>query len=220
MLTRVSGQLERVEGNEVVVAMSGGDIAYQVLVPTYLAERLASRVGERVTFSTLQYLDSPNQGASFVPRLVGFANDGERRFFELLTTVKGIGNRKALRALAVEPSVIAGAIVSKDARALTRLPEIGKRLAETVIVELTGKVSGFLSVSEAAEMSATADGMAIVAAGDPVLMDAVDALIALGETRADAEGLVSKAVARGRREERTFATVEAVLDVVFAARAR
>ncbi|CAG1009392.1 Holliday junction ATP-dependent DNA helicase RuvA [Phycisphaerales bacterium] len=220
MLTRVTGQLERVEGNEAVVAMSSGDIAYQVLVPTYLAERLAARVGQRVTLSTLQYLDSPNQGASFIPRLVGFATDGERRFFELLTTVKGIGNRKALRALAVEPSVIAGAIVSKDARALTRLPEIGKRLAETVIVELTGKVNGFLSETDVAGMSAAADGMAIVAAGDPVLADAVEALVALGEDRGDAEALVSKAVARGRREERTFATIEAVLDVVFAARER
>src|SRR5712671_6350629 len=90
------------------------------------------------------YLEGQGQGTSFVPRVLGFATPREREFFELFTTVKGLGNKRALRALAREPVEIAGAIAEKNTRALQELPEIGKRLAETVIAELTGKVEKFV----------------------------------------------------------------------------
>lgn len=215
MMTRLTGVLERVEGNEAVVASPGGETARQVLIPTYLAGTLTSRVGGTVTLHTLEYLESPNQGASFIPRLVGFGSERERRFFELLTTVKGIGNRKALRALAEEPSVIAGAVMAKDARALTQLPEIGKRLAETIIVELTGKVEGFMSGDETRRLESRAASMPV---GDPVELDAVEALVALGETRGEAQQLVARA--SGRIDAGGARSVETILDAVFAARAR
>ena len=62
----------------------------------------------------LHYLEGQANGAVFRPRLVGFTSDRDRRFFELLTSVKGIGYRKALRALAMPIATIARAVAEKD----------------------------------------------------------------------------------------------------------
>lgn len=207
MITRLTGTLERVEGQEAIVAL--GDIAHQVLVPGYVAEKLAQRLGQRVTLVTLQYLESQNQGSSFIPRLIGFNHEQERKFFELFTTVKGIGNRKALRACVLEPAGICRAIAARDAKALTKLPEIGSRMAETIIAELSGKVDGFLSSQEIESLDAEAAGAG--GAKSPIADDAVAALIALGQTRQEAEVQVTRAVGRLGKP----ASVEVILERVF-----
>ncbi len=196
VITRLSGTLESLDelaGTLVPAGQAG--VAYEVLLPAYLAARLMPRVGQTVTLITLEYLDSPNQGATFVPRLVGFADVREREFFELLTTVKGIGNRKALRLLAAEPGAIASAISGRDTKSLQKLPEIGKRLAETMIAELSGKVEGFLSRGESAALDAAALGRVELKL-PPAAEEAVEALVALGEMRGESERLVARALER------------------------
>lgn len=195
MIVRVTGVVESVEGNRVVVAPPGIGVAYEALTPRFFADALVERLGHTVTLHTLQVMESQNQGASFTPRLLGFASPEDRRFFELFTTVKGFGARKALRALAAPVPVVARAIVERDLRALQELPEIGKRMAETIVAELHGKVEGFLG-------SAGGAG-AVVAEGKPgaggglggAAAQAVSALVRLGETTADAERMVRKALA-------------------------
>lgn len=214
MIARLTGKLESIEGASACVSPEAGGLTYEVLLPAYLAERLTGRLGQVVTLVTLQYLESQNQGSSYVPRLIGFTSAQERDFFELFTTVKGIGNRKALRAMAVEPAVIARAIASKDARGLYQLPEIGKRLAETVIAELTGKVEGYLAASEieALDRGARAATPLPDAAGE-----AIAALMGLGETRPEAERLVRRAVDRLAGEGGAV-SVDQVLHAVYAGR--
>lgn len=192
MLTRLTGVLEAV-GDALTVTV--GDFAFRVEAPRYLVDRLSGRAGGRVTLHTRVDLESHNQGASFSPRVIGFATPEEREFFELFTSVKGLGARRALRALAEEPGVIAAWIVAKDAKSLTRLPEIGKRLAETVIAELSGKVDRF--ATEAA-MDAGPGAAAVHKAGGlpAAAEEALAALMALGETRPDAERKVRAAVDR------------------------
>jgi Holliday junction DNA helicase RuvA len=168
-----------------------------------------------VTFVTFHYLEGQGQGAWFVPRLIGFLSPREREFFEVFTTVKGIGNRKALRAMAVEPAAIASAIARKDPAALSKLPEIGKRLAETIIAELSGKVEAFLSDAQVAQLEAKSSGLK----PDSVTEEAVLTLTTLGETRADAERLVARALDRARREGTAVSSVEELLGVVFLVRA-
>jgi Holliday junction DNA helicase RuvA len=222
MITRLTGVLEQVEGNTGTLAPTGGGIAYEVLVPTYLAAKLSGRVGQSVTVLTLQYLEGQNQGSSFIPRLIAFASDKDRDFFELFTTVKGIGNRKALRALAVEPAAVARAVAARDVKALTQLPEIGKRMAETIIAELSGKVEAYLSVEELGELEVKSGGaLPALTIGDVASEEAVLALMALGETRADAEEMVLRAAAKlARVKGGTAPSTEAILDAVFAGRGR
>jgi Holliday junction DNA helicase RuvA len=216
MIARLTGKLESIEGASACVSPEGGGLTYEVLLPAYLAERLGGRLGQVVTLVTLQYLESQNQGSSYVPRLIGFTTTQERDFFELFTTVKGIGNRKALRAMAVEPAAIARAITAKDARGLYQLPEIGKRLAETVIAELTGKVDGYLAASE---LEALDRGAGVAPPLPDAAGDAIAALMGLGETRPEAERLVRRAVDRLAAEGTGGAiSVDQVLHAVYAGR--
>lgn len=225
MLARITGILETVERTTALVApppMGDGGVppgvAYEILVPAYLAERLASRVGETITFHTIQYLESQAQGASFIPRLVGFGSARERRFFELFTTVKGIGNRKALRAMAVPVGELARAIASRDARALKALPEIGQRLAETIIAELHGKIDEFAPGADGAAVAP--DGPIIEGksgpgpASSPATRQAEDALVRLGETRQSAAELIRRAAERVE----AAATADELLAAAFALR--
>lgn len=193
MICRLTGTLVGVEGQTAQVEPGGG-VTYEVLLPAYWVPALSAKVGQTVTLVTLQYLESEGQGASYLPRLIGFPTEQDRRFFGVFTTVKGIGNRKALRAMAIEPAAIARAVASKDARELQKLPEIGKRLAETMIAELNGKVDGYLTPVEVAALEASAEVKSI--GQGKAAEEAVAALVALGETPQNAERKVQTAVGR------------------------
>lgn len=192
MITRLQGILERVTTHAAVVATEGG-IAYEVLIPSALATQLASNEGRPITFQTVQLFEPVGGGNSLRPRLIGFLSESDRRFYELFTTVKGVGGRRALRAMAAPAPRLARAIEDADAAFLRGMPEIGKRLAETVIAELRGKVDEFLE-GDGAEgaIAEVKPGGALGAAGE----QAVEALVRLGQPRADAEKAVGKALDR------------------------
>lgn len=192
MLARLTGILERVEAGIALVVIPGPqpgfESAYEVLVPAFLAQSLAEQAGQRVTLHTIQSIESPDQGASFVPRIIGFSAAPERRFFELLTTVKGVGTKKALRALAAPVGEVARAITLRDAAALARLPGIGKRLAETIIAELHGKVEAYAGAAIMEQKPGAAR------AEQEPLQRAIAALVRLGESPLEAERLVRRAM--------------------------
>ncbi len=185
MLARISGQLETVLQDRAQLAV--GPTLVDVYVPGSDLDTLHGRVGEQVTFHTLFVLEGIGQGTSMVPRLIGFGSAVDRAFFELFTTVKNIGHRKALRALQAPVRDVAAAIARRDAAFLVTLPEIGKRTAETIIAELSGKVDSWL---EGAEEVAGVPAVGSVAA------DAISMLVTLGERPDAARQLVERALAQ------------------------
>lgn len=192
MITRISGILERVGPHAAVVATEAG-LAYEVLIPAALATELAASDGQRVTFQTVQLFEPVGGGNALRPRLIGFLSESDRRFYELFTTVKGVGGRRALRAMAAPAARLARAIEDNDAAFLRGMPEIGKRLAETVIAELHGKVDEFLlSDIPGGAIAEVKPGGALDAAGE----QAVEALVRLGQPRPEAEKAVGKAMER------------------------
>ena len=211
MLTRLTGILEAADD---ALTITVGPLAIRAEAPRYLLDRLADsdQIGQQVTLHTRADLESHNQGTSFTPRLIAFATPDERRFFEIFTSVKGLGAKRALRALAIEPAHVAAAIVAKDARALQQLPEIGKRLAETVIAELTGKVDRFATESamQAANPAARPTSTIEPSRLPPAAQEAVAALLALGETRADAERKVETAMTKAGTDADTNALIGTV----------
>ncbi|MBC8421713.1 hypothetical protein H8D99_01110 [bacterium] len=181
MITRIRGNL--VELTEQSALIHVEQLTYELLVPAADVPTLLSKIGESIECYTLHYLEGQSQGNTFLPRLIGFASEQDRAFFELFTTVKGIGNRKALRALIRPFKETANAIASRDASALTSMPEIGKRSAETIIAQLHGKVDVFVTeVSSTIEISMPA-----------YCEDAVSMLVQLGESKRDAKQLVQRA---------------------------
>lgn len=209
MLARITGVLEQVDAGVALIAVAyeRGGAAHETLVSPAFAAALAPRVGEVVTLHTIEYFESQTQGASFTPRLLGFASPEDRRFFELLTKVKGLGPRRALRALAEPTAVVAGAIARRDTRALQDLPEIGRKLAETIIAELQEKALAFAGpagkdpeIRLRPDAARAALDVAAAGASGPALpaeaAQALAALVRLGESRAEAERLVRLALER------------------------
>lgn len=218
MITRITGKLDELDGSRAVIVPSSEAFAYEVLLPAFLATEFTPRISQTVTLVTLQYLEGQGQGSSFVPRLLGFETVQQRNFFELFTTVNGIGNRKALRAFAHKPAIIARAIHEKDARLLSTLPEIGKRMAERIIAELDGKVDAYLAAdgsdrtnSPRVELKPAGRSLS-----DPIQEDAVAALMALGQNRAEAEENVLRTVQRAGKSGKKLTTPEQLVEAVFA----
>lgn len=184
MISRVTGILAEVgEGSALVD--SGAGLWYEVLVPAFDIERLGKSTSQHVTLYTIHYVEGdPSHGVQ-TPRLIGFLTDNDRTFFKVFTSVKGIGVRKALRALVLPISEVASAIAAKDARLLVTLPEIGKRTADQIILELADKMAPFAAAAcpqcRAPQSSSAAE--------------AVSVLVQLGEKRADALALVERVLA-------------------------
>ena len=183
MITRIRGELAEITKQSALIHVEA--VTYELLVPAADVSELVQKIGTSVEFFTLHYFEAQSQGSTMLPRLIGFSTEQDREFFELFTTVKGIGNRKALRALIRPFTETASAIANKDTAALTTMPEIGKRSADTIIAELHGKVDGFaLEVASTIESTLPA-----------YCEDAISMLIQLGESKRDAKRLVERAYA-------------------------
>lgn len=186
MIARIKGILDGVEEGKAVIDLPDG-LTYEVLVMSCDVERLTRKAGQEVVLHTIHYLEGdPSHGVQS-PRLVGFLSPTDRQFFRLFTTVKGIGFRKALRALARPPGEVAAAILNKDTKFLVALPEIGRRTAETIIVDLSGKVDDWASGG----FAATPEGPVLSSAA----AEALAVLTQLGERRSDAQAIIERVLA-------------------------
>ena len=137
--------------------------------------------------------------------LYGFADEAERGWFRLLTTVQGVGARTALAILSVlAPDALATAIMAQDRAAVARADGVGPKLAARVVNELKDKVSG-IALGPAAVGAPAGPATAGAAA------DAVSALVNLGYSRTDAFGAVAQAAKRLGAEAKIDALIRAGL---------
>lgn len=178
MIAHLRGRVFSKSPNQVIVECAG--VGYDVAISV-------------ATFSTL-----PNEGAEVALHiytnvredqiaLFGFAERQEKRLFEKLLTISGIGPKLAITVLSgISSDRLVTAIRSGDHATLTRIPGIGKKTAERVVLELKDKLEDM--AAPAAEGSVTHHGPA----GD----DAISALVNLGYQRPAAQKAVEAALAR------------------------
>ena len=201
MIAKISGTLAEVVGGLALIEI--GEIGYEVMIPGYAQQLLAGKLGQQVSLYTLEYLEgSLATGGNLVPRLIGFPHSEERSFFQRFTSVKGVGMRKALKALSIPVSRVAGAIESKDTRLLQTLPGVGKRLADQMIATLSGKLDEFALVA-AAERGGTSDWA-------QAHSEALEILLQLGERRSDAQELIERVRQVDPKMDRPEQIVQAV----------
>ncbi len=184
MIVRLSGKLDYVGEDCVHITPGGSELTHELLVPAADIPFLQTKIGQHVAFFTLQYLEGNPSFGSLAPKMLGFLRSDDKDFFDLFTTVKGIGTKKALKAFAIPTAQIAAAIATKDTRKLSSLPTIGKRAAEQIIAELHGKVEKFaIGAPAAAPPESLPDHQ----------QQAIEVLVRLGERRADAESWIQRA---------------------------
>lgn len=181
MIASVRGEVLAVELDHAVVEVGGVGLAVHA-VPTTLA--------------TLRRGDHARLATSLVVRedsltLYGFADGAARELFVLLQTVSGVGPRLALAMLAVlEPDTLRTALAEGDLTVLTRVPGIGRKGAERLVVELRDKVG----VRTPAASGPAASG------GSAVRTQVTEALAGLGFTARQAEQAVEAVLAEADRE--------------------
>lgn len=133
--------------------------------------------------------------------LFGFIDRGEKRLFERLITVSGVGPRLALTILSgLSAEQTIAAIRAQDHAMLTRIPGVGKRLAERLAVELKEKLDDL--AAETGKSSETHAG-----SGAPAADDVLSALVNLGYARPAAQKALDIAVARDKAAGEHFDTL-------------
>ena len=143
---------------------------------------MAPAVGERMKlYSVLNVREDAME-------LFGFYSREEKSMYERLKGVSGVGNRTALQILsAMSVRDLSLALVSGDANALTRVPGIGKKTAQRLVLELKDKV-------EDSQLTGSGAGISPKAVSAGPEGEAVAALVALGYSASEAARAVSKVV--------------------------
>ncbi|RPI67156.1 MAG: Holliday junction branch migration protein RuvA [Ignavibacteriae bacterium] len=171
MIAQLIGTVAAKGGMDVVVDCGG--VGYAVSVPLSTLDNVPA-IGQRVTLKTIMVVREDAM------QLYGFLTDAEREAFKLLTSIQGIGGRIALGILsATTLDGLRKAVATGNVAALQRLPGVGKKTAERIVVEIREKIIGVVPSSTDAPdtLSQTAD-------------DAISALQALGYSKAAAEKAV------------------------------
>ncbi|MBE3596817.1 MAG: Holliday junction branch migration protein RuvA [Hydrogenibacillus sp.] len=136
--------------------------------------------------------------------LYGFPEREARNMFRLLLAASGVGPKGALAALKhFAPQRLALAIVQEDIEALTRIPGIGPKTARRLVVELKDRLKKTLSDGALRQAAGGEGRRGREWAPDPVVWEAVEALLALGFSARDAEAAVRAAKAEVEAECRT-----------------
>lgn len=132
MYAYIKGSLE-IKGNDYVVIEAYG-VGYKIFAPSTTVEKLGE-IGSNVKIYTHYYVREDNIS------LYGFYTLEELRMFELLIGVSGVGAKSATAILAnISPSKFALSVITGDVKELTKLPGIGAKSAQRIILELKDKL--------------------------------------------------------------------------------
>ena len=181
MITSIQGTLAASTSSHAIIELNG--FGYEVNIPVTTAEKL-SLPGANVKLHTLVIYREDAQ------TLYGFTTPAERDFFRLMIeNVTGVGPKGALGIMGrLSLPSLEGAIRSGDIASLAKVPGIGKKTAERLVVELRAKVGA--SNGSATNLNGEASP---APAGESTHRDAVAALIALGYKGADADQAIRHA---------------------------
>jgi len=184
MIAHLRGTLLAKHPNQAIVETHGVGYDVVISVPTFselpgAGEEVALHIHTHVREDALS--------------LYGFLRLAEKHLFEKLLTVSGIGPKLAITILSGMPAdEMVGAIRGGDVARLTRIPGIGKKTAERMVLELRDKLPAPTGTAEVS-----------LAAASPVEEDVLSALVNLGYQRAAAEKALQVA-ARGGKGPQSF----------------
>ncbi len=171
MIAFIRGKVDFKSINYAVIEING--IGYKIFMSTKSLQEIEMKSEIKV----FTYMKVSEDDIS----LYGFMTNEELAMFELLISVGGIGAKSAINILSnIEPSKFALAVITDDVNTLKKLPGIGPKTAQRIILELKDK----LKSEQAVELQNAEDTQIKL---NQNLQDAIDALQVLGYTRAEIE---------------------------------
>lgn len=177
MISRLSGILLEKQPPHVVIDVGG--VGYEVEAPTSIFLDLPA-IGKPVVILTHLQVSQDHQ------TLYGFASSAERTLFRQLLKISGIGAKLALAILSgASGEELARFVADGDTASLTRIPGIGKKTAERIIIELRDKLDAF-------PVAAGTAGVAAGARAGDAISEASNALRALGYKTVEVSYMVQK----------------------------
>jgi Holliday junction DNA helicase RuvA len=185
MIAHLRGKLLAKHPNQAIVESYGVGYDVAITVPTFSE---LSQIGSEVALHIHTHVRED------AIALYGFLRPEEKNLFEKLITVSGIGPRLAITILSGMPTdEMVGAIRGNDVARLTRIPGIGKKTAERMVLELRDKLppGGAEAVTAIPSLSAIEE-------------DVLSALVNLGYQRPAAEKALSRAATRNGSFETMF----------------
>lgn len=181
MIAHLSGTLTRMESTFVVLDVGG--VGYKVSVPVSVLTTFAE--GGQAALHIHMHVRAEELS------LYGFAEPNDQRVFELLLSVTGIGPKVALSILsAMDSDTLARAVVGEDAKTLVRIPGLGLKTAQRLVLELKDKMSALLFERKVDQSQAKSKRPG----PDDILDDVVDGLVNLGYTRNPARAAAEAAL--------------------------
>ena len=187
MIGQLRGLLQIKRPPYLLVDVQG--VGYEVEAPMTTIYKLPDVGGEVVLFTHLVVRDDAHL-------LFGFANEVDRRLFRTLIKVNGVGARMALTILSgMEADTLARCISAGDIQQLVRLPGIGRKTAERLVVEMADRLAGWTTAP------ATGAGATGMHAHANAVEEAISALIALGYRPQEASRYVHAVQAEGLDSE-------------------
>jgi Holliday junction DNA helicase RuvA len=196
LISEITGEVlyDRIQRHSLLVRVNS--LCYEILVPSGIAARLRqapeSERPNPVTLYTIYYIDGAVGGGHLTPKLVGFLDPLDREFFEVFTTVPGVGFMRALRCLVRPLNEIALAIERGDTAFLQELPYIGAKTAERIVTELRGKMAKFALARTEEPLSVEQEPVS------EVKVEALQVLEQLEYSRSEAQRMVEEVFARNK----------------------
>lgn len=196
MIAHLHGELARVESDYVVVDVNG--VGYKAHLPLAVIAQLPPIGGKvKLLVSTIVKEDAIT--------LYGFSDESQQGLFELLLTVSGVGPKVALNILSVLPvETIVSAIANESFLELNRVPGVGTKTAQRIVLELREKITTLVWSFDKLRMTGAARGT--VPPEQQMLNDAIEGLVALGYNRNDARAAAENAL-RSVADKRDTAAV-------------
>jgi Holliday junction DNA helicase RuvA len=194
MISRLTGILAAKRAPQILIDCNGVGYEADVSMTTYYQ---LPEIGAKISVWTHLLVKEDSHS------LIGFTTEQERKLFRQLIRINGVGPKMALTILSgIDNQQFAQCIVSNDIAMLTRLPGVGRKTAERLIIEMRDKIEALVVEMPAQLISAT---------GHSIVSEAIEALQALGYKPIDAEKMISRAQQQDKAYENASQLIKKAL---------
>jgi Holliday junction DNA helicase RuvA len=188
MISRLKGVVLEKSPTRIVLEVNG--LGYEIHIPVSTFEKVPA-IGERTQLFTHLHVRED------LLQLYGFWDESEKKMFQLLISISGVGPRMALGVLSgISVDSLSHAVTNNNISVLTQIPGVGKKTAQRLVMELKDKLG------QGVEVVQPPGGIPI-----DIIDEAITALVSLGYRQGDAQKIINQVI----RKEKQVPSIELLI---------